>query len=62
MAEFDMKLIPKDKSDLTKFKNFQMGITCPFDELNGKVVYCNFDNPDSNIYSPYFVKKEMHIN
>lgn len=59
MAEFDMKLIPKDKADLTKFINFQIVESSDFKKLNGKIVYLNANNPDTHIYEPYFMSGAM---
>jgi len=55
MPEFDMKLVPKDKSDLTKFRNFYTFGGISFDQFNGKIVYLNAQNPDSHIYRPYYM-------
>lgn len=56
MPEFDLKLIPKDKADLTKFKNFHPVGSVSFNDFNGKVVYLNANHPDSHIYQPYFIR------
>lgn len=55
MPEFDMKLVPKDKADLTKFKNFHNLNGCSFDQFNGQIVYLNAGNPDTHIYRPYYM-------
>lgn len=50
-----MKLVPKDKADLTKFKNFYTLGGVSFDKFNGQIVYLNANNPDSHIYRPYYM-------
>lgn len=56
MPEFDMKLIPKDKADLTKFRNFHSWASCQFEQFNGQIVYMNSKNPDTHIYQPYYMR------
>ena len=51
-----MKLVPKDKADLTKFRNFHNWSSCKFDDFNGQIVFMNSNNPDTHIYQPYFMK------
>jgi len=56
MPEFDMKLVPKDKSDLTKFRNFYTFGGVSFDQFNGQIVYMNSKNPDIHIYQPHYMR------
>lgn len=51
-----MKLIPKDKADLTKFRNFHSWASCQFEQFNGQIVYMNSKNPDTHIYQPYYMR------
>ncbi len=55
MNEFSMKLAPKDKEEITKFKNFYSIKTSTFKKYAGKIIYTNHEYPDQYIFRAYFV-------
>lgn len=56
MSIFDIKMIPKDKEEMTKFKNFMDWNSFNFGPHTGKIIYMNYHDPDVHIYLPYYVQ------
>lgn len=55
MANFDLKLVPKAKEEITKYINFVPAQQLSFKGNEGKIIYINSGYPGKHIYSPYFV-------
>lgn len=50
MSNFEIKIIPKDKVELSKFINFKLFKGITFKQFKGKIVYINQLHPDKHIY------------
>jgi hypothetical protein len=56
MSGFNMKYTPKDKEEITKFKNFYEFDNVSFSQFDGKIIYMNTSQyAGKHIYEPYFV-------
>lgn len=55
MKEFELKITPRSKEEITNFKNFQTYNTFSFKANTGKIVFLNASYPGRHIYQPYYV-------
>lgn len=55
MSNFDLKLIPKAKEEITKYVNFMPAESLRLKDFSGKIIYINTGHPGKHIYSPYYV-------
>src|ERR1041384_4321820 len=52
---FSINVIPKNKDEITNYKNFMSSSVFKFKTCEGKIVYTNFLYPGKHIYTPYYV-------
>lgn len=55
MSDFNIKVTPKDKADITKFINFFETAHPPYSDFVGKYIFVNIMNPGKHIYNLYHV-------
>jgi len=58
---FQINVVPKNKDEITSYKNFMTSNSFKFKDNEGKVVYTNFHYPGKHIYTPYYVTGEKAV-
>jgi len=59
MAGFEIKVTPRNKEEISNYKNFFFFKNCDFHNHSGRVIYMNANFPDRHLYQAFYIKGNM---